>query len=199
MAGAGAGVRTRQLTAWGDKPCYGDVFHVRRQCKAAANVLARPVQGNTSRREALALELELDADKVGGAGRRLSARLDRAGQAEAQARKLAADVKTLTGWLGHDMLSLAGPNIEERRELFDFIVPQLTLRERLSVHQPAGSIRGACLRRPVNAQVESAYFACRTVGNQGLARHWIADRVGCACVSTNTQTSCSRSGMNMLA
>jgi hypothetical protein len=133
VADAGAGLRAGQAAAWGDKPCHGDVFHVRKQCEAVSNVLARLVKGNTSRREAL--ELEMDAAKVGGAGRRLSARLGRARQAEVQARQLAADVKTLTGWLGHDVLSLAGPNVEERRELFDFIIEQLRLREALAPHR----------------------------------------------------------------
>ena len=130
VADAGTGLRAGQVAAWGDKPCHGDVFHVRQQCEAVANVLARLVKGNTSRREAL--ELEMDAAKAGGAGRKLSARLGRARQAEAQARQLAADVKTLTGWLGHDVLSLAGPSAEERRDLFDFIVAQLRLREHLA-------------------------------------------------------------------
>ena len=130
VADAGAGLRAGQIAAWGDKPCHGDVFHVRQQCEAVANVLARLVKGNTSRREAL--ELAMDAAKDAGDGRRLSARLGRARRAEAQARLVAADVKTLTGWLGHDVLSLAGPNVEERRDLFDFIVTQLRLREALA-------------------------------------------------------------------
>jgi len=130
VADAGTGLRAGQSAAWGDKPCHGDVFHVRQQCEAVANVLARLVKGNTSLCEAQ--ELEMDAAKVGGAGRKLSARLGRARQVEAQARQLAADVKTLTGWLGHDVLSLAGPNVEERRELFDFILEQLRLREHLA-------------------------------------------------------------------
>ncbi|HET9643465.1 MAG TPA: hypothetical protein VFP68_08940, partial [Burkholderiaceae bacterium] len=46
--------------------------------------------------------------KIDNAGRKLSARLGRARQAEAKARQLAADVKTLTDRLGHDVLSLAG-------------------------------------------------------------------------------------------
>ena len=133
VADAGAGLRAGQIAAWGDKPCHGDVFHVRQWCEAAANVLARLAQGSASRREAL--ELAMDAAKVGSAGCRLSARLGRARQAEVQARKLAADVKTLTGWLGHDVLSLAGPNVEERRELFDFIIEQLRLREALAPHR----------------------------------------------------------------
>lgn len=133
VADAGTGLRAGQMAAWGDKPCHGDVFHVRQQCEALTNVLARLAKGSASRREAL--ELEMSAAKDGGDGRQLSARLGRARQAEVQARHLATDVKTLTGWLGHDVLSLAGPQLKERRDLFDFIVEQLRLREALAAHR----------------------------------------------------------------
>jgi hypothetical protein len=86
------------------------------------------------------------AAKDGGDGRQLSARLGRARQAELQARQLAADVATLTGWLGHDVLSLAGPHLEERRDLFDFIVDQLRLREPLAPHR-IRTLRVALLRQ----------------------------------------------------
>jgi hypothetical protein len=133
VADAGTGLRAGQVAAWGNKPCHGDVFHVRQQCEAVANVLARLAKGCASRREAL--ELEMSAAKDGGHGRQLSARLGRARRAEVQAHQLAADVATLTGWLGHDVLSLAGPHLEERRDLFDFIVAQLRLREALAAHR----------------------------------------------------------------
>ena len=96
VADAGTGLRAGQVAAWGDKPCHGDVFHVRQQCEALTNVLARLAKGLASRREAL--ELEMSAAKDGGDGRQLSARLGRARQAEVQARHLATDVKTLTGY-----------------------------------------------------------------------------------------------------
>jgi hypothetical protein len=133
VADAGAGLRAGQVAAWGDKPCHGDVFHVRQQCEAVGNVLARLAKGCASRREAL--EFEMSVARNDGEGRRVSARLGRARRAEAQHRQLAADVTTLTSWLGHDVLSLAGPSLEERRDLFDFVVAQLRLREPLDAHR----------------------------------------------------------------
>jgi len=130
VADAGTGLRAGQVAAWGDKPCHGDVFHVRQQCEAVANMLTRMAKGSATRREALEFEMSLAKDD--GDGRRLSTRLGRARKAEVQARRLAADITTLTGWLGHDVLSLAGPSAEERRDLFDFIVAQLRLREHLA-------------------------------------------------------------------
>ncbi|PZO45448.1 MAG: hypothetical protein DCF15_21535 [Phormidesmis priestleyi] len=42
---------------------------------------------------------------------------------------LALDVKTLLGWFSQDVLSLAGPPLAVRQELFDFIVSELQQRE----------------------------------------------------------------------
>ena len=49
--------------------------------------------------------------------------------AEAQAHRLAGDVRTLMHWLRHDVLALAGPDLATRRELFDFLVAELAARE----------------------------------------------------------------------
>ena len=50
-------------------------------------------------------------------------------QHEVSAISLARDVKTLIGWLNHDVLELAGPALAERQELYDFVVAELQLRE----------------------------------------------------------------------
>jgi hypothetical protein len=46
---------------------------------------------------------------------------------------LAKDVRTLVSWLSHDILALAGPALEQRRSLFDFIVTELRQREELDL------------------------------------------------------------------
>ncbi len=38
-------------------------------------------------------------------------------------------------WLNHNILTLAGPPLEERQELFDFIVEELSKRETLLAHR----------------------------------------------------------------
>ena len=50
-------------------------------------------------------------------------------QSETQAYRLARDIRTLTQWLSHDVLAVAGPALATRQELFDFIVEQLAQRE----------------------------------------------------------------------
>ncbi len=108
-------------------PCHGDVFHIQRQCEGLANTLARLAQGATSRRRRLQA-------RIGRAGQRasddtLATQLALARQAEVQASWLARDVRTLTQWLRHDVLALAGPALATRQLLFDFIVEELARRE----------------------------------------------------------------------
>ena len=103
------------------------MFHIQRQCDGLANTLARLAQGATSQRKTLQA-------KTGRAGQRdpddeLATQLALARQAETQAHELARDIRTLTQWLRHDVLALAGPDLPTRRELFDFIVAELAARE----------------------------------------------------------------------
>lgn len=129
IADAGAGLRAGQRAALGDTPCHGDVFHLQRQCEALANGLDRQAQGTTSRR--CRLEQRLAQARRAGRSNTLSLALAKARQAEGVALNLAKDVKALTGWLERDVLALAGPCLEDRRELFDFIVAELKQRELL--------------------------------------------------------------------
>ena len=50
-------------------------------------------------------------------------------KAETKAHSLARDIRTLTQWLSHDVLALAGPTLATRQALFDFIVEELARRE----------------------------------------------------------------------
>jgi len=127
IADAGQGLRAGLAAAWGDTPCHGDVFHIQRQCEGLASTLSRLAAGATSRRKTLQA-------KIGRAGQRgpddeLATQLALARQAEAQAHGLGCDVRTLTQWLRHDVLALAGPALATRQLLFDFIVEELTRRE----------------------------------------------------------------------
>src|SRR3954449_113112 len=124
IADAGRGLRAGQEAAWGDTPCHGDVFHIQRQCKGLAGTLSRLAQGAMSRRKTLQAG-------IGRAGQRdpdgtLVVQLEQARHTEARAACLARDVRTLVQWLRHDVLALAGPDLATRRELFDFIVAELT-------------------------------------------------------------------------
>jgi hypothetical protein len=127
IADAGQGLRAGQQAAWGDTPCHGDVFHIQRQCETLANTLGNLARGAHTRRE----KLEATVGKARSRKRdgSFAAELKRARQAQAQAHQLARDIRTLTQWLSHDILALAGPRLATRQALFDFIVEQLLARE----------------------------------------------------------------------
>src|SRR5476649_1603239 len=124
IADAGQGLRAGQKAAWGDKPCHGDVFHITHQCEVLANTLASIAKGASSRRKKLQAKsgkARQDPD--------IADRLALARHAEARAHALARDIRTLTAWLGHDVLALAGPSLEIRQDLFDFIATEMKRRE----------------------------------------------------------------------
>lgn len=124
IADAGQGLRAGQKAAWGDKPCHGDVFHIQHQCEALANTLAGIAKGARSRRKKLQAK--------NGKARQNPDLIDRialALEAEAGVHTLAVDIRTLIAWLSHDVLALAGPSLDIRNEIFDFIVAELGRRE----------------------------------------------------------------------
>ncbi|MGK7874435.1 MAG: hypothetical protein AB4426_14350 [Xenococcaceae cyanobacterium] len=133
IADAGKGLRAGQATAWPDKPCHGDVFHIQYQCERLAFFLSRRADGATSRREKL--EAQMERAKKQGRGNTLSKKLTLARQAEKTASQLATEVEILTDWLNQDVLALAGPSLRERQELFDFIVEELRVREANCLHR----------------------------------------------------------------
>ncbi len=131
IADQGQGLRAGQKLVWDDKPCHGDVFHISRLCEALANTLASVAKGAKTRRQSL-------QEKAGNVGKRTPELVDRIESAlenERQAHGLARDIRTLTVWLSHDVLALAGPCLAIRRDLFDFIVAELSRREQEDVRR----------------------------------------------------------------
>src|SRR5215212_6384399 len=127
IADAGRGLRAGQQAAWGDTPCHGDVFHIQRRCEGLASTLSRLAAGATSQRKTLQAGIGRAAQR--GPDGELGVQLEQTRHAEARASGLARDVRTLVQWLRHDVLALAGPDLATRRELFDFIVAELSARE----------------------------------------------------------------------
>jgi len=129
IADAAQGLRAGQKAAWGDTPCHGDVFHIQHQCEGLANTLGNLARGARSRREKLEGQIKR--------AHSFASQLKLARQTETRAHQLACDVRTLTQWLSHDILALAGPVLATRQALFDFVVEELGARE----HQDARRIR----------------------------------------------------------
>jgi hypothetical protein len=133
FADGGQGLRAGQKAAWEDTPCHGDVFHAERELGRLATYLENRAQGCATAREKL--ERKMERAKKGKKGQRYALRLGRARQAQVKARSLADDIRTLEQWLRQDVLSLAGPSLKERRDLFDFILEQLREREAACPHR----------------------------------------------------------------
>jgi len=133
VADGGLALRAGQAAAWAGVPCHGDVFHAERELGKLALYLAHRAAGCTRVRQKL--EHQMERQKRHGRGNRLSKRVAMARQAEGQAVALAQDVRLLADWLRQDILSLAGPALGARRELFDFVVRELAQREGLCPHR----------------------------------------------------------------
>jgi hypothetical protein len=127
IADAGRGLRAGQKAAWGDTPCHGDVFHIQHQYESLAHTLSQLAQGATLRRRRL--QIRIGHASQAGPDDELAIELELARQTEARACRLARDLRTLTQWLSHDVLALAGPVLATRQMLFDFIVTELAQRE----------------------------------------------------------------------
>ena len=133
IADGGSGLRAGQAEAWGDLPCNGDVFHAERELGKLAVYLANRAAGCTCARQKL--ERKMERCKKKGQGKTLSKRLALARKAEAVAIVLADDVAALAEWTKNDILSLAGPSLPVRGELFDFVIDELQAREELNSHR----------------------------------------------------------------
>jgi hypothetical protein len=129
------GLRCGQERALPGVPCRGDVFH----CLYEAGPVARYLENRAYDAVAAVDKLQRQQGRHewrnGRKDREVSGRLPHARQAEAQAIALADDVATLLRWLRHDILTVAGPDYQTRRELLDWVVAELASREGQCEHQ----------------------------------------------------------------
>ena len=111
----------------------GDVFHAEAELTKLVSYLENRAKGLTA---ALGkLERRMERAKKRGRGNTLSKKLAVTRTEEAKAVELAQDIRTLSEWMQTDILSLAGPALAARRELFDFVVQELRGREPLCPHR----------------------------------------------------------------
>ena len=135
MADGGLALRAGQAAAWGEVPCHADVFHAERELGNVAFYLERRAGGCTSARQKL--EHQMDRLRRKGRWGSIARRLGAARRAEQAAVNLAQEIGTLADWMQKDILSLAGPVLSTRRELFDFVVEELARREEFCPHRIA--------------------------------------------------------------
>ena len=133
IADGGMGLRAGQAAAWEGTPCHGDVFHAEYELGKLAHYLQNRAAACRSTREKL--ERKMERAKKRHRGSSLSGRLAIARCTDAQASRLASDIRVLADWMQHDILSCAGPCLRTRQELFDFVLQELRQREPLCPHR----------------------------------------------------------------
>lgn len=130
VADGGPALRAGQAEAWGPVPCHSDVFHAERELGRLATHLSHRATQCTQ----VVKDIERKIDRLRSYARdtrSLSPRLRHARLAQKQAVDLAGDVRILSDWMQKDILSLAGPDLATRQELFDFVMEELHRRESL--------------------------------------------------------------------
>ena len=134
IADGGNALRAGQRAAWGDAvPCDGDVFHAQMKLTQLVVFLDRRAYKYIKAHQDLQTKMERARKKANG--QRLSKKLALARQTEAAAVDLADEVGVLADWMGNDILSVAGPNLQERQKLYDFVVEQLRRLEPQCPHR----------------------------------------------------------------
>lgn len=133
IADGGQGLRAGQNLAWPATPCHGDVFHALHDLGKAAIYLENRAYGALSAKEKL--EKKMTKVKKKTRGNTLSRKLGYARVESDRAIALFDDISILLEWLQNDVLALVGSDLKTRKELFDFIVDELLVREPQSPHR----------------------------------------------------------------
>jgi hypothetical protein len=134
IADGGNGLRAGQRAAWGDAvPCDGDVFHAQMKLTQLVVFLERRAYKCINAQHDLQVKMERARKKANG--QKLSKKLALARQTAAAAVDLADEVGVLVDWIDNDILSVAGPNLQERQKLYDFVVEQLRRLEPQCPHR----------------------------------------------------------------
>jgi hypothetical protein len=131
IADYGQSLRAGQRAAWGQEvPCHGDVFHIEAELTKLADCLERRAAACAVFRQKIEIKSQKARNSAYDA-RHLGFKLAAARKAHTEAVLLATDVRILTNWMHDDILSLAGPNLLQRKQLYDFVVEELDKRKGL--------------------------------------------------------------------
>jgi hypothetical protein len=130
----GTGLRAGQRLALPEVPCRGDVFHLFRECEATASYLERRAYGTIDACDQRQRE-QARRQRQGKPLYSPAQRLRRARAACDPAISLYDEVSLLLDWLRHDVLGVAGPSHDHRRELYDFVTAELRNRASSCPHR----------------------------------------------------------------
>jgi hypothetical protein len=133
VADGGKGLRAGQKAAFENTPCHGDVFHAERDLGKLVTYL----ENRAKRCKAVRVSLEgkMKRAKKKAEGQKFSRKLTIASKEEVSSASLARDIRILSSWVRNDILSLSGASYSDRKELYDFIVEELCVREKESPYR----------------------------------------------------------------
>jgi hypothetical protein len=129
------GLRCGQEQALPDVPCWGDVFHCLYEAGPVVRYLEHRAYDAMACVEKLQRQQKRHERRQGRKDREVSGKLPYARATQSKAIALADDVATLVGWLQRDILAVAGPDYQSRRELLDWVVAELRQREEQCPHR----------------------------------------------------------------
>jgi hypothetical protein len=129
IADAGSGMRSGHEQALPGVPCRGDVFHCLYEVSPLVRYLEKRAYEVMETVEKLTRKQKKHQRRTGRKDRKVAQNLRYAKEAQAKAIALAEDVATLYDWLRQDILAVAGPDYQSRRDLLNFVVAELVQRE----------------------------------------------------------------------
>jgi hypothetical protein len=134
IADGGLGLRKGQAEAWPDIACHGDVFHALMPFNALTHYLDNRAIGALTISEKLKRKCEnprrLNMEET-KKRQTLELKATIAEKESLKAIKLADEIQILYDWLEKDILSLIGYQKEDRKDLFNFVIDELKIREYL--------------------------------------------------------------------
>jgi hypothetical protein len=120
----GLGLRAGQELAVPGLPCRSDLFHAIRDVTQVVTFLENRAYGAIGVCDKLERHLRKAQRK--NQETTVSEQLIQARKNELDAVSLVANVSLLVTWLRHDVFAVAGPDAKTRRDLFDFLILELT-------------------------------------------------------------------------
>jgi hypothetical protein len=135
IADAGTGMRAGHEQAFPGVPCRGDVFHCLYEVGPLVRYLENRAYEVMEIYDKLSRKQKQHEFRKGRKCSSLAQKLRYAKEAQAKAMALAQDVATLYDWLRQDILAVAGPDYQSRRDLLDWVVAELQQRESQCEHR----------------------------------------------------------------
>jgi hypothetical protein len=134
----GKAARSGQEDAWPDTPAHGDTFHGLHPFFKLICYFGNRLKSKLKYVDELKHKIKHPRGKLKEINNYngLLEKLEIAEKDSESMQYLINDLEVLFRWLKDDILSLVGPSFEDRKELLDFVIEQLSLRE----HQCPGRI-----------------------------------------------------------